>query len=101
MTQRDPDVVLLAVPRSALTLVERPVLVSQANAGQTLGIPRRTFLRLARAFERAGGRVVRAGKLRAVDPDAFVAWLGRSSKCNTEADVNDDIAALAEELGLK
>jgi hypothetical protein len=106
------DVVAIEIPRSALTLVERPRCVSQKTCERVLGVPPRAFLRdVLPAYREAGGVVAEVGRLRVVELDPLGAWLARSrgadhSRARGEStrvatapsDAADDLAA---SLGLR
>lgn len=76
---RPDDHVTIAIPRSALTVVEAPVLVSQRTAERLLGLSPGVYLALVRQYAEAGGEVISEGKARLVEPGAFVGWLRRRS----------------------
>jgi hypothetical protein len=105
----DDEVVTVAIPRSALTVVASPpVQVTQHNVEETLGLPRRTFLVLAREYARAGGVVLALGKLRAVSTEAFCEWLRRRAPGaleevdeTTNGAPESEDERLARELGLE
>ena len=94
------ETVMLAVPRSALTVIERPHRVSQRNALAVLGLPPRAFLELAREFRDAGGEVLSVGKLRCVALEAFDAWLCRRNAKPSPARAANDVDALEAEIGV-
>ncbi len=95
------DTVMVAVPRAALTIVERARTASQHTSDRVLGLPSRVYLETIRDFARDGGTVYRAGKARMVDVDTFLAWLASRPKPQSKnAKSNDDVDELAAELGL-
>jgi len=100
----DDDHVEIRLPRSALTVIERPRTVSQRTAERVLGIPRRTYLEAVRSYQRDGGAVLELGKLRLVHVDDFLRWVAARSRAVEAATVvaasGDRAAELARELGL-
>ena len=102
------DTVMLAIPRSALTVVEQARTASQKTSERVFGLPRRIFLGLVREFRRAGGTVLEIGKLRVVDVDAFAKWLERRAAAEVLApetvlpsQTDDPVSSLARELGVQ
>ena len=95
--------VLVAVPRSAFSVTEKALAVSQVTAERVLGIPRRVFLRLSNDYERAGGAVRRVGRLRCVSVEPFMSWLDTRATHGAAGDRDDGdaIDGLAAELGLQ
>lgn len=59
-----------------ISRMERPIWVSQRNVEAVVGLPRRTFLRLARDGDLASRRVYRLVLARVVDVDAWIAKQG-------------------------
>lgn len=105
--KRNADCVTISIPRSALTIVDAPPThISQRTSEATLGIPRRSFLRVAAEFVASGGIAARVGKLLVVDRLAFVAWLEARGRRQAEPppraanDADGDADDLAVELGL-
>ncbi len=100
----DDEHVEIRLPRSVLTVVERPRTVSQRTSGRVLGIPRRAYLEAVREFARDGGAVLELDKLRLVHVDDFLRWLGARSRAVEAASLGapqgDRAAELARELGL-
>jgi hypothetical protein len=94
------ETVTVEIPRSALTVVERPRAVSQRTSESVLGIPKRPFLELAREYSDAGGTVLHLGKLRLVEIDQLLAWLASRRVAAPTVAANDEVDALANELGL-
>jgi len=73
----------LRVPRASLTVVAAPPeWISQLTAEQTIGVPRRAYLDLAREYATAGGAVLAVGKLRLTERTPLLAWL-RSRSAGT------------------
>ena len=96
----DDDVVTIAIPRSALTVVQRPRCVTQRTCLDVLGLPPRDFLALCRQFASAGGDVAHAGRLRLIELDPFIEWLSRRGRAAPAAAPLDPVDTLAAELGL-
>lgn len=73
----DPSITIpITIPRSLATVIAAPCeYVSQHNSFDVLGLPRRPYLEVTRAFARAGGQVVHSGKLRLVRREEIVAYL--------------------------
>ncbi len=95
------DVIMLSVPRSALTLVERPRCVSQRTSERVLGLPRRAYLDLVREYREAGGVVLTAGKLRMVEIDPLLRWMAdRARVVRAAAEPRDEVDTYAARLGL-
>lgn len=90
--------VTIQVPRSALTIVERPRCVSQRTSERVLGIPRRAFLELAREYRDAGGVVLEHGKLRIMELDPLLAWM--RERAPTTKPKKSDVDEYASSLGL-
>ena len=82
-----------------------PVLVSQRNCEPTCGVSPRVFLDHLRRPD-FDVDVVRLGKLRMVDPTAYVAWLRREAarlaeeKAREAAVEVDGVAATLAEFGM-
>lgn len=96
--------VTIQVPRSALTVIERPRCVSQRTSERVLGIPRRAFLDLARAYREAGGQVLAAGKLRICEIDPLLAWMRereQATAAGAESEPRDAVDTYAARLGLR
>ena len=53
------------------------LMISQRTSEHVIGVPRRQFLESLSSFEADGGDVVRLGKLRLVEPTAYLAWVQR------------------------
>lgn len=97
------DTIQVSIPRAALTIVEAPRTVSQRSSERVLGVPSSVYLASLRAYQRDGGEVMTLGRLRLVEVDAYVRWLGRSSAAapTTPAPATRDaVDDLARELGL-
>jgi len=94
---------VVELPAGALRLAApEPLLVSQHTCQATLGLPRRSFLRLATAYCCAGGEVIRAGRLRLVEPTAFIEWLrSRDDHSNGTANLDGETAAVLDGVGLR
>ncbi len=95
----------VAIPAAGLTVTAAPAThVSQRTSEAVLGIPRRAFLDLARAYRAAGGAVAVAGKLRVVEREAFTRWLfARAVPVPADApnpEPADPVAARAARLGI-
>lgn len=97
-----PDHVSIEIPRSALTIVERPRTASQRTSERVFGLPKRHYLDLLPLYRGEGGQVMDVGKLRVVDVDAFVGWLSRRAALQPAktAPANDGLSDLERELGL-
>lgn len=102
----ESDHVTVAIPRSALTIIEAPRCVSQRTAERILGVPRRAFLDLLGRYRDAGGTVLCVGKLRIAEIDPLLEWL-RSMEAQRAAappkaanDAADPADDMAERLGL-
>jgi hypothetical protein len=101
--QPTDEMVTLAIPRAALTIMEAPRTVSQRSSERVLGVPASVFLASLRAYAAAGGAVMTLGRLRLVDVTEYVAWLRRREQpraAATPAAEPDPIDTLARELGL-
>lgn len=97
----DALTVAVRIPRSELRIVETPVRATQRNAESVFGIPKRTFLDLAREYGRDGGEVLPIGKLRSVEVAAFDRWLRRRAPVPSSTPApNDSEDTLLEDLGL-
>lgn len=98
---RPHKVRLLAdIDTTAVTVVAAPPMrVSQHTCETYLGITRPTYLELARRYRAAGGDVIARGRLRLVEPRAFLAWLASADGREGSGDVDED--DLAAELGLR
>lgn len=101
-------VVSVPIPRDALTVVAPPpVLLSQRNVEQVTGIPSDSYLRMLRAAD-FNLTILAEGKLRLVEREAFVAWLGRCRRSTARpverapavSTHGDDADAIAREMGL-
>ncbi len=90
--------VAFELPTAALTVVAAPPMrISQKTCEQALGIPKRVFLDSLPPYRASGGDVITHGKLRLVEPNAYLAWLRQLRK---DAPKTDGAAAIAAELGL-
>jgi len=100
--------VTVPIPRAAITVIAPPpVLLSQRNVEQVTGIPAENYLRMLRSAD-FNLTILADGKLRLVEREAFVAWLGRHRRAGARAvepaeeqsaEV-DDADAIAREMGL-
>jgi hypothetical protein len=90
--------VAFELPTTALTVVAAPPMrVSQRTCEHALGIPKRVFLDSLPAYRASGGEVIAHGKLRLVEPSAYLGWLRIHRGQVREV---DEVAAIAAELGL-
>jgi len=95
---------VLELPAGALAMAApEPLLVSQRTAEAMLGIPRRRYLALAAEYRAGGGEVLCTGRLRLVEPTAFVGWLRqRAERGNgAERDPNGEVADVLAGVGLR
>jgi hypothetical protein len=112
--RRDDDVVLVPIPRAALTIVAAPPMtVSQRTCDAVLGLDKRAYLRLVGEFRRSGGAVHDVGNLRLVELAELKAWLaararglaapevGDSSRTAVSDDPTSDVSALERSLGVR
>lgn len=103
----DDDHVTIAIPRSALTIIETPRCVSQRTSERVLGVPRRAFLDLVARYREAGGTVLNVGKLRVVEIDPLLAWMTSVERRRDVIDTTaeeveaDPVDAYAAGLGLR
>ncbi len=95
--------VVVQIPRERFTTTApRPLLATNANSAATLGLPRRTFLRLLPELERAGIQIIREGKLRACLLADIERWLrARPVAVKPAPATNDAADEIAAELGLR
>ncbi len=100
-THRTAERVTVAfeLPTTALTVVAAPPMrVSQKTCEHALGIPKRVFLDSLPAYRAGGGEVIAHGKLRLVEPNAYLGWLRTHRRVAAQV---DEAAAIAAELGLR
>lgn len=100
--------VTVPIPRAAITVVAPPpVLLSQRNVEQVTGIPAENYLRMLRSAD-FNVTIIADGKLRLVEREAFVAWLGKHRRVGARAVEPaeergaelDDADAIARQMGL-
>ena len=98
----DSDLVQVAIPRSALTVVERPRAISQRTSERVIGIPARAYLDLLAPYRAGGGVVLVVGKLRIVEVDPFMSWLARRDAARpvVSSDAETDVERLERRLGI-
>jgi hypothetical protein len=103
----DTIMVTVPIPREALVVTAPPpVLLSQRNVEQVVGVPPESYLKMLRAPDFSPTIIV-DGKLRMVRREDFVAWLEkhraapmRVRTTQKKGAADDDVAAIAAELGL-
>jgi hypothetical protein len=91
----------VTIPAGALRVEQAPPShLSQLTVQSAIGIGKRQYLESISAYRAAGGKVLRFGRLRIVERDCYLAWLAEREQRVTEPEQGDDVARLADELGV-
>ncbi len=92
----------IAVPRAQLAIAApRPLLATNGNCTEVLGITRRVFLSWLPELEAAGVHVIRRGKVRGVLLEDLERWLRARPAPARPGAASDGVDELADELGLR
>lgn len=75
--------------------------ISQRTCESAIGVPRRAFLASLPAYRSAGGEVEQLGKLRLVEPGAYLGWMRQQATATAAAAADSGVAALMARHGLR